>query len=1189
MRRVRYLDFGAVSMIFSTQALRHHTEYLSLVERMVMRKHFFKTLLASFLLFFAVRCSYGQSTFGSIIGVITDQTGAAISKASIEVRNVYENQVLQLVSDEHGEFVALNLKPAKYEVAAKATGFTRTVLSNIQLNARQERRVNLQLQVQSNSQIVEVSADYASVNTENATISVSLNGTQVGELPLNYRGTTTSPLAAIQATPGVQQDNGGKISVGGVMPTSVQFTVDGISTDNVRHSGPLKNTYPSTESIAEFKVSSVDNNAEFAEVGDVTFSTKSGTNKFHGSGFDYLQNAALDATVLGSTSKPKKVANTFGGSLGGPLALPGFLGGKNNTFFFVDYEGSRLHQETAEQFLVPTDEERSGNLSALTFNYTPTGGTSTQLINPFASMTGNLVGYTNNTITTINPVAQKLLAYIPHTSPQYASDTVSNYRPNIATPIDTDGYDIRIDRTLSAKQQIFGRWSWKNIDSKTSNEFLPTSEVPEKNRSLTFSHNYIFSSHLLNEARFGFSYWNSDEKFPLEGAAVLNSVGITGLDLSQHPTDGGFPWLDFSNGDNFTAFGHAVAGATQSSTLQFSDNFSWILYHHTIKFGGDAHLLGYHEVEHFSNGDDFGQFTFQQAGFTGNAYGDFLLGLPYNTYNATTGPNLKAHSTHLGFFVQDEYQATNRFTVSFGLRWELHPPFWEENGNITNFDFARDGVIIPDHTLAPSVGFLNSINLCSTSKYYSSSIYTDSSYPCSSFETASQLGLGQGLGTNYYANFNPRLGAAYRPFADSKTVIRAGVGLFTAGGFGTRAQLLSGVHTANTESYNNFTGAGVTPGTSPLFDFPNAYSGSGYSSIGMAMFMCGVNPHLRDPINAQWNLTLERELRSSTVARLSYIGMNSYRLENMEDINQVKPGLAPFSSANRPWTNWDMVHMLGNNAGANYQAAQAEINHRSHDGLTLQAGYTFAKNLTNAEGTAQLIPGFPYEAGATYTNKYDHRGDRGNDFATRRHRLLVTGLYELPVGRGKLLLKNSNHIVDALLGGWQLSTISLFQTGPFQTPIEAITDDPANIGVEAPVAGCHETATRPDRIGNANISNHTPSKWYDIDALKRVYGYYLPDGSVNPNDTGRDGNASVGSLVGPGTIAVAAGLSKEHSLGEGKKLHFEATFSNLPNHINWAPPAIDVSNPSTFGQTTSTQSAENAGNRTGQVALRFEF
>jgi hypothetical protein len=1120
-----------------------------------------------------------QSTFGSIVGTVQDQTGAFIANAMVMVRNLGENRTKMAMTNASGEYILLNLQPGNYEISAEKDGFTRTVVSNIQLGARQERRINVQLGVQNVSQNVEVSAHEASLNTENATISTTMIGQQVGELPLNFRGTTTSPLAAIESAPGVQLDHCGKISVGGALPTGVQYTVDGISTNNVRHTGPLTNTYPSTESISEFHVSSVDNNAEFAMVGDVTFTTKSGTNQYHGSAFEYMQNSAFDATTLNAGSKPRKVANTFGGSIGGPVRLPHIYNGRDKTFFFVDYEGSRLHKDTAEQYWVPSEADRTGNLTDLL--------SGASLVDPFNSTPTQLAYYPNNTIPNFNLVAQKVLAYIPRSN---ANLTNGNYVTNVPTPVDTNGYDVRVDRVLTEKQQIFARWSWKDISSKTVNAFLPTSNWTEKDRSLVVSHNYVISPLLLNEFRFGFTYWRSVEAFPINGNSEVKALGIAvnppssdGLDLSAHPTSGGFPYFDFSNGDSFTQVGRSKDGATQSTNYQFSDSISWVKGHNTLKFGADFHLFGYQDVEHFTSGDDFGTFSFEEAGFTGTSFGDFLLGLPSSTTSAVTGPDLNSKSNFIGFYAQDEYRLSHNLTVSFGVRWELHPPFVEKNGNITDFDFAKDDVIVPNHTLAPAQGFLDSINLCPGGKY--TSVYYDATKPCSSFETASQAGLGQGLGTNYYGNWDPRLGIAYRPFGDSNIVIRAGVGIFTAGGLGTRSQLVSGVHTANVQYFANYS----AQGTAPLYQFPSAFAGSSVGAVGSATFMCGTNPHLRDPAAAQWSLTIERELRGNTTARASYIGMNSYRLENMEDINQVTPSKAAFATKTRPWTNWDMIHMLSNNAGANYQAFQAEVTHHIHCGLTLQGSYTLAKNLTNAEGTAQLIPGFPYESGATYTNRFDHRGDRGNDFATRRQRALISGFYHLPFGRGNSVLGNANHLTNAIVSNWTLSTITLLQTGPFETPIEATTDDPANIGVEPSVAGCHETAVRPDRIGNGNISHHKAGSYFNKDAFKRVYGYKLPDGSVNPDDAGRDGNAAVGSLKGPGTVAIAAGLSKEFSVGEGKKVHFEATFTNIPNHVNYAPAAIDLTNPDTFGKTSSAESSENAGNRTGQFALRYEF
>jgi len=1126
-----------------------------------MRFKWLSVLTIAAIILFRVRVGEAQSTFGSIVGTVQDQTGAFVADAMIMIRNLDDNSSSMAMTSQAGEYVILNLKQGNYEVSAEKNGFTKTLVSNILLDARQERRVNLKLGVQAVNQNVEVSANWVALNTENATIENTMIGQQVSELPLNFRGTTTSPLAAIDAAPGVQVDHCGKISVGGTLPTGVQYTVDGISTNNIRHTGPLTNSYPSTESIAEFHVSDVDNNAEFAMAGDVTFTTKSGTNIYHGSAFEYLQNSVFDASTLNAGSKPKKVANTFGGSIGGPLRVPHFHHGDDKTFLFADYEGSRLHRDTAEQYVVPSTADRSVDLAALISSKPGLAG-----ISPI-----------------INPVAQKVLAYIP--TPNITPlPTGVNYITNTPTPIDTNGYDVRVDRIITKKQQLFARWSWKDIGSKTVNPFLPSSDWTEKDRSLVVSHNYVITPSLLNEFRFGLAYWRNVEAFPLNGNSEVNALGITGLDLTGHPTSGGFPYMDFSNGDNYTQIGRSKDGATQSSNYQFSDSISWAKGHNTLKVGVDIHLFGYHDVEHFTSGDDFGTFSFEQAGFTGSAFDDFLLGLPSATTSALTGPDLNSKSDFIGFYGQDEYRLTHSLTVSFGLRWELHPPFSEKSGNITDFEFAKDDVIVPDHTLTPAQGFLDSINLCPGGKY--TSAYYDSTLPCTSFETASQAGLGQGLGKNYYGNWDPRLGVAYRPFGSSNLVIRAGVGIFTAGGLGTRSQLVSGVHTANVQYFPNYS----APGVAPAYQFPSAFAGSSaVGAAGTATFMCGTNPHLRDPASAQWNLTIERELHNSTTARVSYIGMNTYRLENMEDINQYTPSVADVGTKQRPWRNWDMIHMLSNNAGANYQAFQSEVTHHIHCGLTLQGSYTFAKNLTNAEGTAQLIPGFPYESGATYTNRFDHRGDRGDDFATRRHRALLAGFYHLPIGRGNALLGNANRFTDAIFGQWKLSTITLLQTGPFETPIEAITDDPANIGVEPPVSGCHETAVRPDRIKNGNISHHKAGVYFDPNAFQRVYGYFLPDGSVNPNDLGRDGNAGVGSLHGPGTVAIAAGLSKEFKVGDGKTIHFESTFTNLPNHVNYAPASVDLSNISTFGKTSSAETAENAGNRTGQFAIRYDF
>src|SRR6202453_607969 len=330
--------------------------------------------------------AHAQSTFGSIVGVVHDASQAVVPGASVEIRSLEENSTRSTSSDQNGSFEFVNLKPGHYAVSAQAQGFADFKVASAELTARQTLRIDVTLGVKSQTQTVEVSDTVAVINTENAVISDSLDNQQITQLPLNNRATTTSPLASVALSPNVQQDSSGNLALGGASSAMVNFSVDGISTANVRQNGALQDAYPSQEGIAEVRVTSFNNSAEFSQVGDVTFTTKSGTNRLHGSLFEYLQNDALDADPYGFAGKAPKHFNTFGGSLGGPLGIPHLYKGKDKTFFFFDYEGNRRSTAVAQQFLVPTQAERNGDLTAL--------GVTTP-------------------ITRINPTATALLSYYP--------------------------------------------------------------------------------------------------------------------------------------------------------------------------------------------------------------------------------------------------------------------------------------------------------------------------------------------------------------------------------------------------------------------------------------------------------------------------------------------------------------------------------------------------------------------------------------------------------------------------------------------------------------------------------------------------------------------------------------------------------------------------------------------------------
>src|SRR6202453_3728265 len=446
--------------------------------------------------------AHAQSTFGSIVGVVHDASQAVVPGASVEIRSLEENSTRSTSSDQNGSFEFVNLKPGHYAVVAQAQGFADFKVASAELTARQTLRIDVTLGVKSQTQTVEVSDTVAVINTENAVISDSLDNQQITQLPLNNRATTTSPLASVALSPNVQQDSSGNLALGGASSAMVNFSVDGISTANVRQNGALQDAYPSQEGIAEVRVTSFNNSAEFSQVGDVTFTTKSGTNRLHGSLFEYLQNDALDADPYGFAGKAPKHFNTFGGSLGGPLGIPHLYKGKDKTFFFFDYEGNRRSTAVAQQFLVPTQAERNGDLTAL--------GVTTP-------------------ITRINPTATALLSYYP--LPNVTGQSNYNYENFQSTPARTDGADLRIDHTINSKQSVYARFSRKNITEDYANPLLPVDSDSVHNRSLLVSHTWGLTPRLLNEFRFGFTNVTTSVGFPIERADALSQLDLTGVNI----------------------------------------------------------------------------------------------------------------------------------------------------------------------------------------------------------------------------------------------------------------------------------------------------------------------------------------------------------------------------------------------------------------------------------------------------------------------------------------------------------------------------------------------------------------------------------------------------------------------------------------------------------------------------------
>ncbi|MGA2098282.1 MAG: carboxypeptidase regulatory-like domain-containing protein [Candidatus Acidiferrum sp.] len=1131
---------------------------------------------------FAAAAAHAQTTFGTIRGTTLDQSGSSIPQAQVDLRSVDENTDFMATSDDHGNFVFENVKPGHYRLAATKEGFANAIVDKVELAARQDLRVDVKLTLASQNQVIEVSEAAELVNTENATLTDSKLNSDITQLPLNSRAVSSSPLAALAVSPDVVKDTQGNIAVAGATSAQTGFSVDGISTANVLKNGALQDAYPSSEGIQEMSVTAFNNNAEFAQIGDVTFTTKSGTSLFHGSLFEYLQNDGLDAKIFNFTKRAPKQFNTFGGSIGGPLTIPKVYNGKDKTFFFFDFEGNRRRTSAPEELLVPTQAERAGNLNALVAQQQ-----AGPVMDPFTGQP-----YPDNTIPSgsacsnskdcVNPVAQALLNYYPLPNANLGVANPSyNYETLVPIPSSTNGWDLRVDRAITPKQQIYARFSWKNAlynegeMGATAGQFLPNVVAHDQNRSFLVSYNYAISPRWVNEFRFGFTNFNENDSFPIQGSSAISQLGLQGINISQHATGDAFPTFTFSDG-TFSSIGQDRVGTTISKNMQSTDNLTHVMGNHTLRFGVDARKVSYSGVMFFEPSDDYGLFTFSPGLFTNYSFGDFMLGVPQQSFFAVTCPQINAGATQYGVYGQDAWQVNSHLTLNLGLRWELLPPFNETIGDLASFDPQTNSVLIPNkflQTIANNTdlqnqytGFLESFNSCSLPQ-------RNMALPCSNVATASQAGVTQGLRKLYTRDFDPRISVAYRPFKDSKTVIRAGFGIFTMTTLGPMSWNNAGNPTSDL-----ITNVNSISNVAPQFQFPQTAPTSSSITYGGGSLEEANDPNWRDPQSAQWNLTVERQVAPNTIARISYVGMSSYRLPYTIDLNQIPASTTPYTVAagafvdpRAPYQNWLLLMTSVSEGNASYQAMKGQVEHKFSHGLSFQGSYTWAKNISDAQGSdAPIAFGSEEPYAVEVANRFDLRQDRGNVVATPRQRLLVTGTYQIPLKGAR------SRFLKTALGGWNASTVTTIQTGQWLTPTISPIYDQSNTDMVVRSGG--GAMARPDCIGNPTPSNQTPQDFFNINAF-----------APTPVGAGRFGNCGLGILQGPGMIDVDAGVAKNFQITERLRLRFEASFTNVINHTNYAPPATNVSNPSTFGVLESALPQGSGGNRTGQLALRFDF
>jgi hypothetical protein len=1110
----------------------------------------------------------GQTVFGTILGTVTDASGAVVPNVVIKVTNQGENISREVRSDAEGNYQAENLKEGLYTLTVQSQGFRELTVKDVRLTARQIVRTDLKLVVGGGSENVTVEARPDLINTESQAISASVTSTEVLGLPANYRGAgSTSPYNLLAFLPGVTGDEGGNISVQGTGINQVEYTMDGINTSNIRDAGPQREMFPSAESISEMKVQGAGGGAEYGGAADITTTSKSGTNAFHGSAFEYFQNAALDATrfTVPQVTKPPKSANTFGGSLGGPIF-------KNHTFFFGDYEGMRYRTQTVRQETVPSQAMRNGDFTGF---------------DPIHDLDGT--PFPNNMIPSnrISPVAIAILQFYPLPIQGGANNfELFNHTVNVPNPTLSDQFDIRIDHTINTKQNVFGRWTYKNGRTvNPSGLLLPAEADFEHDNQIVIAHNYAITPNLINELRGGLSRGQLGGNFPLDGPAFMQQLGLNPQQLGPFPP-GGFPDFVFEPRGGIDAIVHTRPNPQLSNNFQINENLTWTKGKHTMKFGFDLRML--HLITAWYSGssaaDDYGDFFFNGQ-YTGNNFADFLLGVPYYTYVTHTPPrNIDGKTNHYYGYVADTFRATQKLTLDFGLRISRLPPLYDPI-NLTNFDPSvpiTGRVIIssdPRSLAATQPLWAEAVNACNTPNNVNPS---PGPPPCTPFLTSKQAGWPKQL-RKTYTDFGPRVGFAYRPFADNKTVVRGGIGIYDVTTLGAVFFSVAGIHDGFQANYAN---SGF--GSSGFFEFPNVQDPNGLL-LGTQAFQTANQLNKKDPYSIQWNLSVERVLHGNTALRVSYIANRANHLSWGPDLNQPLPSAQTPNPNPIPFPAWSRVFTRADGAISTYESMQTEVIHKYSHGLTFQSTWTWARNLADTESWPRS--GFSGEVTGRAMNQYNLRGDYGNVGGTRKHRWITTMVDELPIGKGRFLLGNAHGVLNGIVGGWRLSTIFLAQTGPFDTPfLQFDSSGNARFG-----------ANRPDLAGNPNDVQHTRTQWWNPNVFACPGGVpgqdFIPSTVVLScsNVIGRFGNAAVGSLVGPPTINLSLGLAKDFQLTERFKLKFETSFTNVPNHPNFDDPRNNLSESTgtftqgTFGRVLASRVGDAGGNRVGQLALRIEF
>ena len=1134
-----------------------------------------RALLVCCLIALAAGALPAQSTFGTILGTVRDSGGALVPGVQVTLSNPGTAMTRAMVTDQTGDYAFKNIDVGRYTLTFAQLGFEKESLPQVTLTARETRRMDATLKPGADTETVIVLDDPLPViTTDDSNVAETKIGDELVELPVaiySRSSGSTSPISTLTTEAGVQTDDAGNLAVTGTTAALLSVTIDGISSVGVEYSGPVNEMFPSFNSIEEIRVSESNNNAEFGGVADITTVSKAGNSHLHGGVFENHENTVLNANDPFALAKPKIVMNDFGGTLGGPLKLPRILAGRNQSYFFASYEGLRLPRETPILLSVPSMDMRGGNLSSYLANqgvaaiYQPDGVTAIDPSQVPVSATS----------------ARLLQSLMPEPNYGDPGSYANNYQNNFRSPIAANQGDVRLDETISTRQSMFARFSYKNRQVTTAPSAACTFtycaeagsplqggyNTPEIDEGLTVAHNYVFTPQLLNEFRAGFNAQHTSET---QSYATDTLLAQTGISVPQLDTSWSEAPQVLING--FMSTGAGNPGMQRGQIIEALDNVSWTRRNHSFKFGADFKRLTDHDDNVYGNYRS-GWYVFNGSSTVGGAIGDpftaFLLGYPdYTEVSSTNKPTMDGRGYSYSFYGQDDWKISQRLTLNLGLRYELHPPLREINANTAVFQ--------PDYSATIAGQAVQGAVIVSDAKALSfeSKDFAAAIAP-TPIMTAADAGIPEALRYTDKTDWAPRLGFAWRLFDNDKTVLRGGWGRFIESPLGFSLVAGWAVHASYLATYNqDFDSSGAEP----LLSFSNPFNTAAGSASGTANFDYAFPIHYKDPTVQQWNLTLEQDLGKSIGVRLSYTGSHGANLEAMEDLNQVPANQVGYAQAGaqRPFPSWAVIQSVANAAESNYSSGVVEISRHSGKALTFDASYTFTRDLSNAGGATPNA--FAVAGGSFLTDRLHPGLDYGNVAYDRRHRFLATYLYDLPLGRGQRWL-NTGSLVKGVASGWQLAGVTILQSGPFLTPYEQ-TVDPANTNILTTVG-----QARPDQLTGVSLyaPRRSTSQWLNPSAFP-----YLNLQTAAGTGIGRFGNAPVGGVVGPGTANFSLSLVKSFSLQEQTRFRIGVEAANVFNHRNFEPPNMQVDSGG-FGSITALQTAEGAGPRSLELSARISF